>query len=270
MKPVSPSVQGKILFRHFVMAWHFLTVIPLAFTHHDPTPSDLARSMGWFPIVGLILGALLAGSDFLLATVFSPGVVNVLIIVILVLLTGGLHLDGLADSVDGLAGGRTIADRLRIMRDAHIGAVGVTGLMLALALRYAALMALPQSNRFALLLCMPAVGRWAMVMGGIGAPYARREGGLAQPFLQQLSGRDVLGATAVLGIAYVLSVGLVGALIGCVVIAVVARGLTALAQKLLGGVTGDTLGATNEVAEIVFLLIAPSVAGLGLPVFNVR
>ena len=257
------------MFRHFVMAWHFLTVIPLRSTHHDPTPSDLARSMGWFPIVGLILGTLLAVSDLFLMAVFPPGVVNVLVIVILVLLTGGLHLDGLADSVDGLAGGRTIADRLRIMRDAHIGAVGATGLMLALALRYAALMALPQSHRFALLLCMPAVGRWAMVMGGIGAPYARREGGLAQPFLQQLSGREVLGATAVLGIAYVLSVGLVGALIGCVAIAVIVRGITALAQKLLGGMTGDTLGATNEVAEIVFLLITPPVIGLS-PLFNVR
>jgi adenosylcobinamide-GDP ribazoletransferase len=252
------------------MAWHFLTVIPLASTHHNPTPSDLARSMGWFPIVGLILGALLAGSDVLLAAVFSPGVVNVLIIVILVLLTGGLHLDGLADSVDGLAGGRTVADRLRIMRDAHIGALGATGLMLALALRYAALLALPQADRVAVLLCMPAVGRWAMVIGGIGVSYARREGGLAQPFLQQLSGREVLGATVVLVIVYALSVGLVGALIGCVVIAVVARGLTALAQKLLGGITGDTLGATNEVAEIVFLLIAPAVTGLGLPVFHVR
>jgi adenosylcobinamide-GDP ribazoletransferase len=226
--------------------------------------------MGWFPIVGLILGAMLAGSDILLAAVFSPGVVNVLIIVILVLLTGGLHLDGLADSVDGLAGGRTVADRLRIMRDAHIGALGATGLILALTLRYAALLALPQADRVLLLLCMPAVGRWAMVMGGIGAPYARREGGLAQPFLQQLSVREVIAATAVLGIAYVLSLGLVGALIGCVVIAVVARGLTALAQKLLGGITGDTLGATNEVAEIVFLLIAPTVTGLGLPVFHVR
>jgi adenosylcobinamide-GDP ribazoletransferase len=252
------------------MAWHFLTAIPLTSTHHDPDPSDLGRSMGWFPVVGLILGALLAVSDVLLATVFSPGIVNVLIIVILVLLTGGLHLDGLADSVDGLAGGRTMADRLRIMRDAHIGALGATGLMLALALRYAALMALPQSDRFALLLCMPAVGRWAMVAGGIGAPYARREGGLAQPFLQQLSGRDVTGATAVLGITYVLSVGLVGALIGCLVIAVVARGLTALAQKLLGGITGDTLGATNEVAEIVFLLITPAAAGLGPHLFHLR
>jgi len=226
--------------------------------------------MGWFPVVGLVLGILLAVSDLLLAAVFSPGIVNVLIIVILVILTGGLHLDGLADSVDGLAGGQTVADRLRIMRDAHIGAVGATGLMLALGLRYAALIALPQSDRFALLLCMPAVGRWAMVVGGIGAPYARREGGLAHPFLQQLSGRDVIGATVVLGIAYVLSVGLVGALIGCVVIAAVARGLTGLAQKLLGGITGDTLGATNEIAEIVFLLMAPAIGGLGPHVFNLR
>lgn len=223
-------------------------------------------------MVGLVLGTFLAVSDLLLGAVFSSGIVNVLIIVILVLLTGGLHLDGLADSVDGLAGGRTVADRLKIMRDAHIGALGVTGLMLALGLRYAALIELPQSDRFALLLCMPAVGRWAMVMGGIGAPYARREGGLAQPFLQQLSGRDVIGATVVLGIAYVLSVGLVGALIGCVVIVAIARGLTALAQKLLGGITGDTLGATNEVAEIVFLLMAPTAMGLAFTptVLNLR
>ncbi len=256
------------MFRHFVMAWHFLTVIPLSSAHHDPTPSDLARSMGWFPIVGLILGILLAASDLLLANIFSPGIVDVVIIVILVLLTGGLHLDGLADSVDGLAGGRTVADRLKIMRDAHIGALGATGLMLALALRYAALIALPQSSRFAVLLCMPAVGRWAMVVGGVGVPYARREGGLAQPFLQQLSGRDVLVATVGLVIAIALSVGLVGALIGCMVIVVVARGLTFLAQRLLGGITGDTLGATNEAAEIVFLLMAPAIAGLGPHVFN--
>jgi adenosylcobinamide-GDP ribazoletransferase len=258
------------VFRHFVMAWHFLTVIPLASTHHDPTPSDLARSMGWFPIVGLILGILLAASDLLLAAIFSPGIVDVLIIVILVLLTGGLHLDGLADSVDGLAGGRTMADRLKIMRDPHIGALGATGLMLALALRYAALTALPQSTRFALLLCMPAAGRWAMVVGGIGAPYARREGGLAQPFLQQLSGREVIVATVVLVIALALSVGPVGALIGCLVIVVVARGLALLAKKLLGGITGDTLGATNEAAEIVFLLMAPAIAGLGPHIFNLR
>ncbi|HKN88261.1 MAG TPA: adenosylcobinamide-GDP ribazoletransferase [Nitrospiraceae bacterium] len=258
------------MFRHFVMAWHFLTVIPLASAHHDPTPSDLARSMGWFPLVGLILGTLLAVSDLLLATIFSPSIVNVLMIVILVLLTGGLHLDGLADSVDGLAGGRTSADRLKIMRDAHIGALGATGLMLALALRYAALIALPQSSRFAVLLCMPAVGRWAMVVGGIGSHYARREGGLAQPFLQQLSGRDVIGATVVLVIAFALSVGLIGALVGCIVIVVVTRGLTILAHKLLGGITGDTLGATNEAAEIVFLLMAPAIAGLGPHVFNLR
>lgn len=258
------------MFRHFVMAWHFLTAIPLASTHHDPTPSDLARSMGWFPMVGCILGIGLAASDHLLGALFSPGIVNVLIIVILTLLTGGLHLDGLTDCVDGIAGGRTAADRLKIMRDAHIGALGATGLMLALGLRYAALTALPSSNRFALLLCMPAVGRWAMVVGGIGAPYARREGGLAQPFLQQLSGRDVVGATVIVGFVSTLSVGLAGTLVGCVVIAAVARGITVLAQKLLGGITGDTLGATNEAAEIVYLLMAPALAGLGAHVFNLR
>lgn len=241
--------------RPFLIAWHFLTAIPLSREHHDPSPQELARSMVWYPLVGLLLGGILAVSDLLLAQLFSDIVVNGLLLLLLVVLTRGLHQDGLADTLDGLAGGRSPAERLTIMRDGRIGAIGATGLILAFGLRFAALTEMPEEGRFVLLLCMPAVGRWVMVVGAVAAPYARAEGGLAQPFLLHLSWREVLGATLVSGVTLLWALGPVEALLSLVLLAVIARALTSFACRLLGGITGDTLGAANEVAEIVFLLL---------------
>lgn len=114
--------------RPFIFAWHFLTTIPLSRTHHEPTAPELAASMAWYSTVGLILGGILALSHIVLSRVFAQEVVNILLIVLLVSLTRGLHQDGLADTLDGLAGGRTPDDRLSIMRDPRIGAIGATGL----------------------------------------------------------------------------------------------------------------------------------------------
>src|SRR5574341_2648499 len=113
--------------RPFVFAWHFLTAIPLSRVHHEPTASELAASMAWYPSVGLLIGGGLAVTDLVLGSFLAPEVVNALLIVLLVLLTRGLHQDGLADTLDGLAGGWTPAERLLIMRDPRIGAIGATG-----------------------------------------------------------------------------------------------------------------------------------------------
>lgn len=126
-----------------MFAWHFLTAIPLSRVHHDPTAAELASSMAWYSTVGLLIGGLLVAVDQGLSLLFAPVVANALLIVLLVLVTRGLHQDGLADTLDGLAGGKTPEDRLRIMRDPRVGALGATGLFLSLLLRYAALMALP-------------------------------------------------------------------------------------------------------------------------------
>jgi adenosylcobinamide-GDP ribazoletransferase len=244
--------------RPFIFAWHFLTTIPLSRTHHEPTAPELAASMAWYPVVGLLIGGGLIVADLVLtAVIVSPTAVNVLLIVLLVLLTRGLHQDGLADTVDGLAGGRTPAERLAIMRDPHIGAIGATGLFLSLIVRYAGLMAMPHELRWPALLCMPAVGRWTMVTLAWISPYARAEGGLAAPFLTYLSWRQVTLSTVIMAVA----------LTGC--FSVVGAGLILLTGALFllvawwacrswfGGTTGDTLGATNEVSELLFLLFVP-------------
>lgn len=248
--------------RPLVFAWHFLTGIPLSRHDHEPTPVDLAGSMVWYPLVGLLLGGILAGADILMNGWMSTEVSSAVVIVLLVALTRGLHQDGLADTLDGMAGGGTPAARLAIMRDPRIGAIGATGLCCALMLRYAALVSLPAAVRWPALVCLPAIGRWAMVVGAWKAPYARAEGGLAAPFLLHLSARHVLGASLLLGPVLVWAVGWSGALAGLVLGVLLSRSMTAWSCRLLGGVTGDTLGATNEVVEIAFLLLAPLLVAL--------
>ena len=243
--------------RPFIFAWHFLTTIPLSRTHHEPTAPELAASMAWYPVVGLLIGGGLVAADLALRLVFESAVVNALLIVLLVVLTRGLHQDGLADTLDGLAGGHTPSERLSIMRDPRIGALGATGLFLSLILRYAGLMALPHDLRVPALLCMPAVGRWAMVMLAWIAPYARADGGLAAPFLTHLSWRHVGISTFVLGVGLAGCFGAVGAGVILLAGAVVVLVSWGTCRHWLGGITGDTLGATNEVIELLFLLCVP-------------
>ncbi len=248
-----------VVWRTFLFAWQFLTAIPLSRSTHDAKPEELAASMSWYPFVGCLLGALLVTADLYLGRVFSAEVTSMLLMLLLIVLTRGLHQDGLADMVDGLAGGRTPQARLAIMRDGRIGAIGATGLFLALGLRYAGLNALPAGEHMALLVGMPVVGRWAMVVGAFHVTYARSEGGLAQPFLAYLTWWHLCLATVTAGIVLSLLLGPWVAL-GCLLIGTaVVRLSTAWFHRMFGGVTGDLLGATNEVAEILFILIVPVV-----------
>lgn len=245
------------LARPFVFAWHFLTGVPLSRGLHEPTAVELASSMAWYPIVGMLIGGGLVLADTGLSKVFEPSVVNVLLIVLAVLLTRGLHQDGLADTLDGLAGGKTPAARLPIMRDPRIGAIGATGLFLSLLLRYAGLMALPQALRVPALLCMPAIGRWAMVTVAWMSPYARSEGGLAASFLPHLSWVHLVAATGGLAAGLVWGFGILSTLVIVLTGSMVVVAVWAACRLWFGGITGDTLGATNEVSEILFLLLAP-------------
>jgi adenosylcobinamide-GDP ribazoletransferase len=245
--------------RTFLFAWQFLTAIPLSRSTHDAKPEELAASMSWYPMIGCLLGALLAAADVALTQAFSSQVTNIVLILLLVAVTRGLHQDGLADMVDGLAGGRTAQARLAIMRDGRIGAIGAAGLFLALGLRWAGFNAVPASEHIAVLIGMPVVGRWAMVVGAFHVTYARSEGGLAQPFLAHLSWQHLCAATIAAGVALTLLLGPWAALGSLLIGATLVRLLTAWFHRMFGGVTGDLLGATNEISEILFIVIVPVV-----------
>ena len=245
--------------RTFLFAWQFLTAVPLSRSTHDAKPEELAASMSWYPLVGCLLGALLVTADLFLTHVFSTQVTSVLLMLLLIGITRGLHQDGLADMVDGLAGGRTAQARLAIMRDGRVGAIGATGLFLALGLRFAGLNAMPASEHLALLFGMPVVGRWAMVVGAFHVTSARSEGGLAQPFLAYLSWWHLCVATVTAGLVLTLLLGPWAALCCLLIGTALVRLSTVWFHRMFGGVTGDLLGATNEVAEILFIVIVPVV-----------
>lgn len=254
------SVPGPGLrFLHpMIVAWEFLTAIPVSRGHQPIISGQLARSMMWFPTVGLILGGILAGAMVLCEMAIPRSVSDGLVILLLILLTRCLHLDGLADTVDGWAGGRTPEQRLAIMRDSSVGAMGAVALIMSLGLRYLGLSALPDAGRWLAVASMPLVGRWAMTVGGLRMPYARADGGLGQLFLAALRTEHVVVATISAAAWLIWGYGLTGGLIILALAGLLARGIAWLSWRLCRGMTGDVFGLINEVTEVAFLILVPA------------
>ena len=251
------------MIRFFLLAWHFLTIIPLCRSQHvQPAPRELASSMQWYPAVGLAIGGILVAADTVFGMLLTPDVTALFILCLLVVLTGGLHQDGLADTIDGLAKRGSVVERLAVMKDGRIGALGATGLTLALGLRFAGILHLPSPDRMGLLLCMPVIGKWAMVVSTFGSSHARAEGGLASGFLNEIWLKDMIWPTVWAGIFVCAILGwqVGGLLLG--LSGVAARVMVFLCSRVFGGITGDVLGAINEGTEILFLFAAPLILTL--------
>jgi adenosylcobinamide-GDP ribazoletransferase len=243
-------------------AVRFLTVIPIPFGRPE-SQEAVGRSQAYFPLVGLGLGLALVGVDQGLERVLADALRAWLVVLALAALSGGMHLDGLADSADGLLGaqGRTSEERLAIMRDARVGAYGALALIAVLFLKWSALVSLSHDLRAEALLLAPCLGRAAIVANARVFPYARPAGlGLA---VHRGTGR------ARLAVAGAVALGASGALLGwgglvvAVTVVVTALVVGAWASRRLGGVTGDVHGALVEVSEAVTLLLVAGGAQRG-------
>jgi adenosylcobinamide-GDP ribazoletransferase len=198
---------------------------------------------------------------FLLAFVGLPYIPHFLLAALItsstVVLTRALHLDGLADLADGVGGGYTPERRLEIMKDSRIGAFGALALMIALILKTAAIHAILTDARLLFLLVIPSLGRYAMVVTAFRSPYARAAGGLGKPFLELMSSKHLIAATGLcFAIAFLLAPGF--ACFAFPILFVTVALLRVLTLRWLGGVTGDVLGAVNEIAEVILLALAAS------------
>jgi len=219
-------------------------------------PEQLGRSTIYFPVVGLVIGGILAGLNWVFNLILSASVTNALLIVALVIVTGAMHLDGLSDTCDGIAGHKTVEERWRVMHDSHAGAFGVVGVILALLVQYIALNNIPANKMTATLLFMPTVSRWAMVYAIYTFPYARPTG-LGKAYKESTGWSEFVAATVItLGIAgalyplfYVPGFILIGGVI------IITTGLAFYLKYKFAGLTGDTYGAINEVAEVTALLL---------------
>jgi len=238
--------------RLYFIALQFLTIIPLPLQVRCDE-RDLGRSMALFPLVGLTLGLLLAGAQWLLEPLLPASVSDLLLVALLALITGGLHLDGLADVCDGLAarGGRERF--LEVMKDSRIGAVGAVGLLLVLALKYQALLAMAPEWKRGSLLLFPCVARCGQVLLTVGARRARQDG-LGAAFIGGAGAMQLAVALPMtLGISFLtLSWQGVAAAAAVFSFAGLCRWYF---QRRLGGITGDVIGCVSELGEVGCLLV---------------
>ncbi|MEB0091526.1 adenosylcobinamide-GDP ribazoletransferase [Pseudomonas sp. CCI4.2] len=233
------------------IALQFLSSLPISLPGM-PKPEELGRSLLFYPLVGVLFGLLLMALNSLLAG--TPLMLHAaLLLTVWVLLSGGLHLDGLADSADAWLGGFGDRERtLSIMKDPRSGPIAVITLVLVLLLKFCALLALIENHHSAGLLLAPVIGRSAMLGLFLGTPYVRA-GGLGQALadlLPRTLGKQVLLIAAV---GCVLVAGMSGA-IALLTAGVCFFWLRHLMLRRLGGSTGDTAGALLELLEMAVLV----------------
>jgi adenosylcobinamide-GDP ribazoletransferase len=269
MRPwnLSPSVRVLRVLGGSLIAIEFLT--PLRFrrvqTYDDRT---FAESLGWYPLAGLLIGAVLALLDRGLSELLPPGPTSALLVATLALLSGGLHLDGVADTADGMAVQGDQARRLAVMSEGTTGPAGVMALVLILLTQWAALASIPPDARLAALLLAPVVARWTVVpvglafrparLTGLGHAIHRGQWPLAAPLATALALAVALATFGLPGLCLVALAALAALL------------LAGSAARILEGVTGDVYGAAIEVAQVAVWLgvIAAVSRGWAEPLFG--
>ena len=236
----------------FIAALQFLTLLPI---RRNFTGKQVGGATVYFPLVGVLIGLVLVGLNYVLRLVLPPALTAALLMVALAFMSGGLHLDGLADTMDGLAGHRTAEQRLEIMRDSRIGGFGAIGLALFLILEYASIISLPDRWLPYALLLAPVLSRWSMVGSIFFYPYARPSG-LGKAFKEAVKWQHFVIATlvTVLLTVVILKAAGLAALAGvCLIVLLMASHFT----YHLKGLTGDTYGAINEVTTVgVFIVVS--------------
>jgi adenosylcobinamide-GDP ribazoletransferase len=230
-------------------ALQFLTLVP-PIVRCPFTPVELGRAVGYFPLVGALLGGLLAGLNWGLVHLFPSEVSAVLVLAAWVIFTGALHLDGFLDTCDGLFGGHTPESRLRIMRDEQVGAFGVVGGVLLLVLKATALVV--ASRRTLALLMAPLLARWGVTLALVAFPYARPEG-LGRTMKDHAGWGQLALATATAFAVAWFAAGWLG-LIAMALTGVAAWTMARFVLTRLPGLTGDIYGAICEMAEVLALL----------------
>jgi len=241
--------------KDFLQALSFLTILPARKILPLPLEEkELARSMAFFPLVGLIIGLFLTSGYYLFSLLLPKSVVLWLIIGLLAFLTRGLHLDGFADTMDGLSSGGTREKILEVMRDSRIGAFGVISLIFLIGAKYLVLDQISNSSLYCSLILMTVMGRNSMVLVCYRSTYARSNGGLGKPFTENLRAREmVLSLLSAAGLALLLR-GFKG-ILAFLGTSLFSLGYRFFFKQKLGGVTGDILGAANELSELLCIIL---------------
>lgn len=236
--------------RRFIIALQFLTIFPVKI-RKDLKKEDFGKSLIYFPFSGMLIGLFLVLILYLFA--FLPHLVTIAIVLIAsIVITGGMHLDGFADTCDGFYAGRSKEEILAIMRDSRIGTMGVIGIFCLLLLKFALLASIQENILWKPLIMMPLFARWAQLFLCYISKYAREEG-KARFFIEYADRKSlILGSIFSVGI-FLLLTSLRGLILFFLsTLAVIL--FMYYVKRRLGGMTGDTIGAASEIAEVALLL----------------
>jgi len=231
------------------LAAGFLTIIPIG--GDSASASEVTASFGWFPLIGFILGAILASADYMLAFFIASAVRSTLLILVLTAITGAIHLDGLADTADALSAGRDRVRALQILRDSRIGTFGAAAVFFVLALKVSALTSAAHSRTIALYLA-PGLARWAMVAVPYRLTYLREQGA-GSALLGVQADRNFRVASIITSLALLLP-GSILVIRGVIIAIILTWMFRMFYTRWLGGVTGDLIGAAGEIVEAAALI----------------
>ncbi|MGF7185777.1 adenosylcobinamide-GDP ribazoletransferase [Desulfitispora alkaliphila] len=237
---------------NFLLALQFLTRIQLGNINFDPNKHSFAKSILYFPLVGLIIGVIFYGYVTITGAYIDQLVVASLFIVLSIYITGGLHLDGFMDTMDGVLSGREREKILEIMKDSRVGAHSVTAVIPLLIVKFSLIASMPIVYLPVAVLLMPLIARYGIVVSMLCWPYARNQG-LGKLFVGGNKNIVLLVTTIftlVLTYAVLNTVGII--LFAITMVAVLIMNFKI--SKKLSGLTGDTYGAVCELTEVLFLL----------------
>ncbi|MBI4527313.1 MAG: adenosylcobinamide-GDP ribazoletransferase [Deltaproteobacteria bacterium] len=236
--------------RSFLAALQFLTVCPWP-KRADRSGDEIGQASIFFPLVGFGLGLILLLVNLLLELYFPSGLLSVALVTVLILLTRGLHLDGLGDTFDGLGAGGDQENVLRVMDDSHTGVFGLLAIVLVILFKIRAIEVMSE-ERWRALLIAPLLGRWAMVLLAYRAKAAKE--GLGSILIGHMDGKFLfLGTLMTLALAGGFSGAMgIGLMAWIFIFTIVCKSYL---HRRLGGVTGDTFGAVGELSETSALVL---------------
>ena len=238
-----------MFFKHFLSAIQLLTIIPLRISFDR---DQLEKSVLYFVPVGFLIGAILLGSHWISKSHLHPAVLSSFLLLIWIFITGAIHLDGFVDTMDGLYAGRTAEGRLKIMHDTTAGSIGVVSVIILLLMKFSLLYSNNPPGIWQVLLITPAWSRWGMALACCLFPYAKEEG-KGKIFVEGARKWYILPQGIVLVILSLFLLGWKTFYIPILLsLFIYLFGL--LLRRKIGGITGDTIGAMNEIGEVLTLL----------------
>ena len=239
--------------KSFLTALQFLTSLPIKIKG-EVSDRDLAGSMAWFPAIGLLIGCVLALSYNILILILPHAVACAFIMIINVVVSGGLHIDGFIDTFDAIASGADRKRMLEIMREGRPGAIGIASAILLFIAKYSLLVSLPKGTVEVSLIAMAVLSRGSFVASSAFYPYARQGEGLGEKFARRITKKDIAISAATL-------LAVLAAILRMKILIFIPAACCAILVfdgyflRKFGGITGDTMGALGEIMEVISLAL---------------